>query len=159
MPIKDNIRIIRELKNKTVPKLAKESGLSKTSIYAWESGEYEPGKDNLDILAKYLDVPIKDFYDDEKWNNKSDNSERLESKVIPNDNNEDIYRNIVEGNTEYILIPRSVLDGKYRLVPMEELKQHQINLDAKDETIDRLLGLIETLNGKNTKPEKVEKVK
>lgn len=44
----------------------------------------------------------------------------------------EVYRNIVEGNTEYVLILRSVLQDKYRIVAVE-----QIELEAR--TIDRLL--------------------
>jgi hypothetical protein len=58
---------------------------------------------------------------------------------------EEIYRNIVEGNTEYILIPRSVLQEKYRLVALEQFQKDKEQMDKDRSTIDRLLSMNENL--------------
>lgn len=50
--------------------------------------------------------------------------------------NEEIYKKIVEGNTEYLLIPRSVLKENYRLKSLEEYekeKEDAIRLDKERE--------------------------
>lgn len=50
--------------------------------------------------------------------------------------NEEIYKKIVEGNTEYLLIPRSVLKENYRLKSLEEYekeKEDAIRLDRERE--------------------------
>lgn len=59
---------------------------------------------------------------------------------------EEIYRNIVEGNTEYILIPRSVLQEKYRLVSLEQFEKEREEMD-KDKR--QLLASIEEAQKKS----------
>lgn len=55
----------------------------------------------------------------------------------------EVYRTIVEGNTEYLLIPRSVLQDKYRLRSLEDIEKDQKVLDrlldAHEKMLDRLL--------------------
>lgn len=36
---------------------------------------------------------------------------------------EEVYRRIVEGNTEYILIPRVIFEDKYKMVAVEKIQQ------------------------------------
>jgi hypothetical protein len=59
---------------------------------------------------------------------------------------EEVYRKLVEGNTEYVLIPRSVLQEKYRLVSLEQFQKdkEQMEKDKKESEnqqriIDKLL--------------------
>lgn len=56
MGIAQNLKVLRERKGLSVPKLAEKTGLSKQQIYAWEKGEYDPGKDNLDVLTGFFEV-------------------------------------------------------------------------------------------------------
>lgn len=57
----------------------------------------------------------------------------------------EIYRNIVEGSTEYILIPRSVLQEKYRLVPLEQIQKDKDDAQKKSAHIDALLEMNKVL--------------
>ena len=135
-----NIQKIRKLKKLSVKELAAAIGAKEQSIYAWERGDYEPVKENLESLSKALGVPIKLFYEENPTPDQkpADNKEKME-------NQEDVYRNIVEGNTEYILIPRSVLQEKYRLVAMEQLQKDKESMDKDKAVIDKLLDMNEKL--------------
>lgn len=72
---------------------------------------------------------------------------------------EEVYRNIVEGNTEYLLIPRSVLQEKYRLVSMEqyekdlkEMAMRERELERRDKQIDSLFEIIKGMTSNSSLP-------
>lgn len=62
MGFKDNLIKIRELRGKKPPDVIRATGIAKQQYYAYESGEYEPGPDNLDLLCSYLGVPKNYFF-------------------------------------------------------------------------------------------------
>lgn len=62
MGFKDNLVKIRELRKKKPVDVIKATGIKKQQYYAYESGEYEPGPDNLDLLCSYLGVPKNYFF-------------------------------------------------------------------------------------------------
>lgn len=68
-----------------------------------------------------------------------------DDKLDNNKEKEEVYRALVEGNTEYILIPRSVLQEKYRLVSVEKLEEDRENWKKDKAVIDRLLNMYEEL--------------
>lgn len=76
---------------------------------------------------------------------------------------EEIYRKIVEGNTEYVLIPRSVLQEKYRLVALEQLEKDKQEAQNREKIIDKLLSqneqLIERLTSAEAQLPGAKKVK
>lgn len=58
---------------------------------------------------------------------------------------EKIYRKIVEGNTEYVLIHRTVLEEKYRLVAIEQILKDEKELERKDLQIAGLHEIIKMM--------------
>lgn len=140
MPLGANIKKIRELKKIKVATLVDQTGINAESIYAWERGAYNPNEENLHKLADAMKVSIKDFYDTEgtQAQKPTDNKEKMDTQ-------EEVYRNIVEGNTEYILIPRSVLQEKYRLVALEQFQKDKEQMDKDKAIIDKLLSMNESL--------------
>lgn len=52
--------------NKTSYQVAKEAGISQTAFSNWKSGRCEPSLDSLKKLAKYFNVPIECFLDDDE---------------------------------------------------------------------------------------------
>ena len=57
-------RKLEELMKKkgvTAYRVAKDTGISKTSLIDYKSGKSHPKIDNLIILAKYFDVPLDYF--------------------------------------------------------------------------------------------------
>lgn len=62
---------------------------------------------------------------------------------------------IIEGSTEYVIIPRSVLKEHYRIVPLEQFEKDkkQMEIDAKEldersRQIDTLMGIIRDFHTK-----------
>jgi hypothetical protein len=68
----------------------------------------------------------------------------------------EVYRTIVEGKTEYLLIPRSVLQEKYRIQSIEDMEKDRAVLDALIEFNRELLRRTDTSTA-SVKPPKVQK--
>jgi hypothetical protein len=66
---------------------------------------------------------------------------------------EQVYRTIVEGKTEYVLIPRNILQGEYKLVAAEQLTKDQKTIDKLLDQNEKLMALLEA------KPSGVQKTK
>lgn len=81
---------------------------------------------------------------------KEENITPVENEPAIIENNPDpgeIYRKIVEGGTEYLLIPKTALEGKYRLVAIEHISQQEKELERRDNELIRkdhqIMGLYE----------------
>lgn len=114
MSLADNIKKFRELRNIKVQQLADKIGAKKQSVYDWEKGKYAPGPDNLDLLAKALDVEIKDFYGDGNLNEKQEKMNVMD--ISESIQKETWYAELIEKNEVYALIPKTVLRD-YKMVP------------------------------------------
>lgn len=64
---------------------------------------------------------------------------------------ENIYRDLVESNSDYRLVPKTILDEEYRIVLKSQLEQEKrildILLEAKDKLISQLESEINQLRG------------
>lgn len=149
-----NYRIIREFRQKTQEEVGKETGISKQNISLWENRISNPGQKFIDRLASYFNIPKETFYVEtltleyleKNFSGKNSTPEQKSmDKKEKIDTQEDIYRNLVEGNTEYILIPRSVLQEKYRLVALEQFQKDKEQMDKDKAIIDKLLSMNESL--------------
>lgn len=56
---------LRDKVGKTDYAIAKETGLSTSTLTNWKYGRYSPKFDKLLILAKYFDVPVEYFAETE----------------------------------------------------------------------------------------------
>lgn len=67
-------------------------------------------------------------------------------------------RAVVEDGTEYLVVPRLVLEGKYRLVPIEQIEKEQKELETRSEQIQALHGIIRDMSARpiNIQLSKVE---
>lgn len=65
MAFKDNLLRIRELRGKKPPEVIRGAGVVKQQYYAWESGEYEPSKENLEKLSRFFQVSPSLFFKEE----------------------------------------------------------------------------------------------
>lgn len=91
-------------------------------------------QDALRVNPEWWDTEKGDIYLEKHTSvdKASDNNGKME-------NPEEVYRNIVEGNTEYILIPRSVLNEKYRLVAIEQIEKDKTQAEKQSKQIDFLI--------------------
>jgi transcriptional regulator with XRE-family HTH domain len=154
MALHDNIKKIRELKGLSIPDLAEKMGIDKAGIYKWEEGTVVPGGKKLTAIADALGVTVNDLLAENiaPVQNRSDNKENPLGDL-------EVYRTIVEGKTEYLLIPRSVLQEKYRIQSIEDMEKDRAVLDALIEFNRELLRRTEAppINQESVKPSKVQK--
>lgn len=119
MSFADNIKRIKDLRNKTSADLERDLGISKQKQHNWESGLNEPRKEILKRLAEYFTIPkellLKENLTDADITGS--NQENMGEHRVA----EDIYRDLVEANTEYRLVPKTVLDGEYRMMLKSEI--------------------------------------
>ena len=143
-----NFRIIREFKRKTPVEVEKGTGISKQNISLWDNGGGNPGPDFVKKLATFFDLPAAVFYEESltkeylEKHHSGKNGTGMQ-KSTDNTQKDEVYRTIVEGGTEYLLIPRSVLQDKYRLRSLEDIeKDNKVLdrlLDAHEKMLTRLL--------------------
>lgn len=57
------IRRIREQRGFTMDAVVEHIGITKQTLYNWESGDHIPGADDIAKLAALFNVPVSDFYD------------------------------------------------------------------------------------------------
>lgn len=140
-----NYRIIREFRLKSQDDVVKAleaefekpDGI-KQNVSVWENLKGNPGQKYIDHLSKYLNVP-KHVFSMELLTEEYLKNEFPDENHAPmpkaEDSNEkslgelEVYRKIFEGQTEYLVIPRKVLE-KTQLVSIDELanKNRQIDI-------------------------------
>ncbi len=58
--------LLRDKKGVTDYRVAEETGITKSTFSDWKTGRSKPKFDKLLILAKYFDVPVEYFAEDER---------------------------------------------------------------------------------------------
>lgn len=56
--LKYKLRELRISRNLSANKMSKETGFSRTSIWAWENGTRTPRLDTLELLEEYYKLPV-----------------------------------------------------------------------------------------------------
>jgi transcriptional regulator with XRE-family HTH domain len=103
--IGDKIRELRATLGYTQADLADKIGVSRQTIINWEKGVTGPDKAEIDLLGITFDTDLT-----------------KEGKMSKTQVPEEFYRDLIESNSEYRLIPKSVLEEKYRIVPLSEIE-------------------------------------
>lgn len=141
LSFREKLGIILTLKGLTIKDLEDQWGKSGTIYKAFEQ--------DRDFSDRLRDEFLLKFQIKKSWWKRPDG--RTESDVFEANNTpaiktnekvideEEVYRNIVEGNTEYLLIPRTVLQEKYRMVPVEKIAQEERESAEKERTIRALI--------------------
>lgn len=139
MPLGENIKKYRELRGLTVQELADKMGIGRAGIYKWEANETKPGIESLTELSQALDVTADDLLRENHTgdNKPGDNSEKSIGELA-------VYRSIFEGKTEYIVLPRKVLDGT-QLMSDTQIDENKKERENDQKIIDRLLDQNEKL--------------
>lgn len=133
------IKVLLEKTGKAVSRIEEDGGIGNGTLKGWKDWSLE--KSNRTIL----DFLNTSRINPEWWKTgkgeifitpvhmATDNKE----KPLREDTPEEIYRKIVEGGTEYLLIPRSALEGKYRLVAMEQFIANEKEMERKENELIR----------------------
>ena len=58
--------LLRDKKGVTDYRVAEETGITKSTFSDWKTGRSKPKFDKLMILAKYFDVPVEYFAEEER---------------------------------------------------------------------------------------------
>lgn len=136
MDIGANIKRYRELRGLSVEQLGDKMGIGKAGIYKWEKNETTPSIESLTDVAKALDCRLMDLLADNIT--QGQNEATVKEKAL-GDDSINMIRSLLElekvGN--YMFMPKSVLEGDYRLSLKSE----------RDQTIDALNRLIANLEG------------
>lgn len=62
----EKYQVLLNKNNKTSYQVAKETGISQTAFSNWKSERCEPSLESLKKLARYFNVPIEYFLEDER---------------------------------------------------------------------------------------------
>jgi DNA-binding XRE family transcriptional regulator len=145
-----NYKIIRRFFGKEPADLTQDLGISKQNISTWENENGNPGSKFVDQMSKYFRLPRDVFYRDgltvedlkamknhTSVQNGSDNTRK------PLGGDPEVYRTIVEGNTEYVLIPRTVLQDT-KLISTEQIANDRKIMDKLLEQNEKMIAKLLT---------------
>lgn len=137
MGLSDNIKKYRELRNLSAEQLATEMGVRKQNVYNWESGKHEPSLKLLTEMSKVLHTSVADLLGESVTEVKKSTEGKENIELSP----EDVYRKIVEGGTEYLLIPKTAFEGEYRLVHVEHIEAQAKEVENHHRALEKILEL------------------
>jgi hypothetical protein len=154
---REKVDIILSIRGIKIKEIEKSLGVDGTFYKAYNENR-EPRKE---LLAEFL----RKFHVKESWwkspkgsneaavfeENPTSDSKSTGSKETP----DGLFQEILEGNSEYVVIPRTALQGNYRLIAIEileaDIKQKESNIRESERSqsiIDRLLDANEKLIAK-----------
>jgi transcriptional regulator with XRE-family HTH domain len=148
-----NLKTFRENKSFTQGELGQLIGLDASNISRMESGKQFPDPEKIDLIAKTLGVNSVTLFEMKKTDPKNTMSAQ---------DMESLYKDLVEANTEYRLVPKTVLDGEYRLMLNSEIEENRKDrretIEANKETIGLLKARVLELERQLAlKPKKADK--
>jgi len=118
-----NVKALRMKAGLSQQELSDKTGIAKGRINNWEQGKGNPKRDDYNTLIEFF-KGIENIAQD---------------KSIPKNesmNNIKVYQTIVEGHTEYVLIPRKVMENT-QLISSEQLNKTWDELAKKNEELER----------------------
>lgn len=95
----------------------------------------EPGRKTLKKIKSFPGLN-ENWYDTGKGEIFIENSTSVEKQKTSKENREPIYQTIIEGHTEYVLVPRTVLD-KTQLVSSDQINRTWDELAEKNRELER----------------------
>jgi len=139
----DKILEVNDLNINSISALEDAIGASRSSLNEFYKSDEEPGRKTLNRLKN-----LKGLNWD--WYTTGIGEPFLKDGELPvNINPESIYRDLVEANSDYRLVPKTILDEEYRIVLKSELDDRaQLWKDAmaaKNALIDQLYKQIDSL--------------
>lgn len=130
------IRDTRQLKSLSQEEIGAAIGISRQTVNSWEKREsVRMTESDLEKIAQILGVTGDDL---------------TIVKTISVEDEESIYRDLVEANSDYRLVPKTILNEEYRIMLLSEIEERQKIyrdvLSAKDALISRLYSEVDDLN-------------
>jgi hypothetical protein len=152
------IKVLLSETNKNVTELEEAGGIGNGTLKSWKEKSIDFSSNVVTGFKRTL--MINDSWwstgKGEIFNKKStyveiptDNKEKMENQ----DDFLHTFKGLVEGNTEYLLVPRGVLKDNYRLISLEQYQKDQAQLEKEKQQIAKDLEQIqiykEELKNKN----------
>lgn len=117
-PLKDVIKELRQ-KHGNKAQVARKIGISSQLLGRYESGVHEPKIDFFEAWEKHYGEDIREIQKgairetnvSHETKNGTQVDKRSDNKEYDPEEREEVYRTIVEGNTEYVLIPRVTMNN------------------------------------------------
>jgi transcriptional regulator with XRE-family HTH domain len=143
-----NVKELRLKKGLSQQELAEKTGIPKGRINNWEQGNGSPKAQDY--------IKLRDFFESIEIESSHETMENKQNKKGHSAVELAAYKAIIEGNTDYILMHKDLLQDKHRITSLEQMQEnkHVIDrlLDQNMELIARIIQLEAKLPG-------VEKVK
>jgi transcriptional regulator with XRE-family HTH domain len=165
----DNLLRVSEKKFNSLYDLEQKSGVGTGTLRKAYEDNREPSKrtiwkflESLSINTDWWETGKGDIY----LGNSTHDHNQTDNKQKPMDDIDESNRKLaelVEGKTEYVLVPRNVLQDKYRLVPLEQFLKDKADQENNKKIIDwlldqneKLLNKVAELNTKSLAPQETK---
>jgi hypothetical protein len=136
--------VLRELTGKSPNTLGKEAGLSNATADDWSDNQIEKPTRSVEHFLKHHHIRM-DWWKTGKGEVFEENGTYVElptpmnkseepSKRMPAD---EVLRQLIKGDSEYILINKELILEKYRLVSLEEIEEQKKESQRKHDEILR----------------------
>jgi hypothetical protein len=128
-----NIGLLMQKTGKSYSQVESEGGLSNGALKKWMEKK-------LDFSTLHLETfLVRHKLDPARWKAEEvefieGNHTSVDKKEDIKENREDVYRNLVEENSEYKLVPSTLLNGEYRILLNREI-------EARENMVQRMLAV------------------
>lgn len=145
--IVDRISILEAKLGKSGNALGKAAGLGNATVDGWTDKQVEKPTIAVEKFLTHYNINRKWWETGEgdvfltSVQERSDNTGKQQLDFSP----EDVYRKIIEGGTEYLLVPKTAFEGHYRFVPIEQIQAQTRELERRDHQIEGLYEIIKLI--------------
>lgn len=143
----ERLAILEEKTGKSANTLGKEAGLGNGTVDRWKDNQLADPNLHAKQFLKHHNINPK-WWETGKGEvfltsvqERSDNTGKQWLDFSP----EDVYRKIIEGGTEYLLVPKTAFEGHYRFVPIEQIQSQTRELERRDHQIEGLYEIIKLI--------------
>lgn len=141
-----NYVIIRQFYGKKPSDLQRDLKISKANTSNWENGIANPGPNFVDQMSNYFGLPREVFYMDDLTTEylkvMKNNTDEESEPAIPEKTTGDVefFQRVVRiGSTEYVVLPKTVLDGEYRIASTRDADKNDRYFNKIDESTEKAL--------------------
>jgi hypothetical protein len=118
------------------------TGISTSTLSKLAQREGELGEFNKEKFLRTFGVN-RDWLDTGKGDIYGENPTQVDKPADITENRDDVYRRMVEENSEYKLVPSTLLSGEYRIVLAKEIEQRDQLLKELLNDKNRLIKVLE----------------
>lgn len=142
--IKARMRVLENHFKKSANQLGKDSGLGNATVDDWNDNQLGNPTLHCKAFLKHYNIDLNWW---ETGNGEIFNtSVQKQPTVTEKDMGEiEAFKRLVEGGTEYLLVPRTAFEGAYRFVPVEQIANQTKEIEIKAQELARKDAQIQSL--------------